>query len=103
TPYLAQLNAVGDTRDLVFTVNAQGHRNLYIARSPDYQPKNLTKWNQDLGLEITSLSVSNDGQWAVFVRGGEHSGNSALQAVNPSSLIKRQQILLYAVNLTSGK
>src|SRR5690554_3444606 len=72
TPYFSQLNSVGDTRDLVFAVNDQGHRNVYIARYPDYKPENLTRWNEDTGLEITSLSVSRDGQWAVFARGGEH-------------------------------
>lgn len=103
TPHFSQLNAVGNTGHLVFAVNDRGHRNVFIARAPDYQPQNLTNWNEDLGLEITSLSVSNDGEWAVLVRGGEHSGNSATKAVNPASLVVRQQILLYTVHLPTGE
>lgn len=103
TPYLSQLHVAGNTGNLVFTVNDQGHRNVYIARYPDYEPQNLTKWNEDVGLEITSLSVSADGQWAVLVRGGEHGGNSATQSINPASLLKRQQILLYTLHLPSGE
>lgn len=103
TPYLSQLHSGGNTGDLVFSVNDRGHRNVYIARYPDYEPQNLTQWDEDLGLEITSLSVSSDGQWATFVRGGEHGGNSATQAVNPASLTERQQILLYTIHLPSGQ
>ena len=103
TPYLSQLSSGGNTRDLVFSVNDRGLRNVYIARYPDYEPQNLTQWHEDVGLEITSLSVSNDGQWATFVRGGEHGGNSATQPVNPASLTKRQQILIYTIHLPSGE
>ncbi len=103
TPYFSQLRAAGETGNLVFAVNEQGHRNVYIARYPGYSPENLTRWNEDLGLEITSLSVSNDGQWAVFVRGGEHGGNRGLHPVNPASLIEPQQISLYTIHLPSGK
>lgn len=66
TPYFSQLRVAGETGNLVFAVNEQGHRNVYIARYPGYAPENLTRWNEDLGLEITSLSVSNDGQWGCF-------------------------------------
>jgi dipeptidyl aminopeptidase/acylaminoacyl peptidase len=101
TPYFSQLNSVGNTKDLVFAVNDQGHRNVYIARYPDYKPENLTKWNEDTGLEITSLSVSRDGQWATFVHGGEH-GAWEIPLANPASFVKPQQILIYTIHLPTG-
>jgi len=51
---------------------------------PSHQKVKVTDFVKDDGQEITSLSISNDGNWVVFVRGGEHGGNWDTESpVNP--------------------
>ena len=49
-------------------------RNVYYAEAPDYQPERLTDFMGDDGQEISSLQFSADGEYLVFVRGGDHGG-----------------------------
>ena len=46
-----------------------------MAEGPGFIPRKLSDFSQDDGQEITSLSISSDGKWVVFVRGGDHGGN----------------------------
>ena len=48
----------------------QGARNVWLARGPEWSSRVLTASPDDDGQEITSLSVTNDGAWVLFVRGG---------------------------------
>lgn len=99
TPYVSSLTVSDSHADVYFLANEQGRRHIYRAASPNYELQRLTHFMEDDGLEITSLKVSPDGNWITFVRGGEHSGNSAVRAVNPASLVERQQILLYVLHV----
>ena len=56
-------------------MNEQGKRNVYVAEGPDFTPKKLTHFTKDDGQEISSLAISEDGKWVVFVRGGDHGAN----------------------------
>src|SRR5690606_24140667 len=88
---------------LAFTVNEQGRRNIYIADGPDYTIKKVTHFDEDGAQEITSLSISNDGNWVVFARGGDHGSNSAAVAVNPASFTSETNIEVYSLSLTDNK
>lgn len=74
-PFPTQLCAAVKGSKIAWALDEQGKRNVYVAEGPDYKPRKLTRFSKDDGQEITSLSVSDDGKWVVFVRGGEHSGN----------------------------
>jgi dipeptidyl aminopeptidase/acylaminoacyl peptidase len=74
-PFPTQLCAAAKGAKIAWALDEQGKRNVYIAEGPDFKPKKLTDFSKDDGQEITSLSISDDGRWVVFVRGGEHGGN----------------------------
>lgn len=104
TPYVSSLTAHPDHSSVFFVVNESGARNVYqVNTALGNEALQLTDFPEDDGLEITSLTVSADGEWISFVRGGEHSGNSAVRAINPASSVSRQQILLYGFHLPSKK
>jgi dipeptidyl aminopeptidase/acylaminoacyl peptidase len=103
TPYLSGLTAASKQSTLLFTANQQGKRNLFMIDGPDQPARQLTQFNEDDGLELTSVSISPDGEWAVFVRGGDHGANSAARPTNAASYISPQKIQLYSVNLGSGE
>ena len=67
-------------------MDEEGRRNVYVAEGPAFTPRKLTDFSEDDGQEITSLSISADGRWVVFVRGGDHGANweSGLP-VNPAA------------------
>ncbi len=102
TPFIYGVTASAKTSDVVFTSVDKGARNVYTAKAPNYGYKKLTAFNEDDGQEITSLTITDDGLWAVFVRGGDHGGNVVARPINPSSSIIEQTIAVYSINLKTG-
>jgi dipeptidyl aminopeptidase/acylaminoacyl peptidase len=74
-PFPTELCSAAKGAKIAWALDEQGKRNVYVAEGPDYKPRKITNFLKDDGQEITSLSISDDGKWVVFVRGGEHSGN----------------------------
>lgn len=89
---------------VAWAINEQGRRNIYVAEGPDYAARKLTAYGRDDGQELTSVTLSADGQWVVFVRGGEHGSNwDDLVPVNPSSLPMPAKLQLLAVPFAGGE
>ncbi len=74
-PFPTELCTAAKGSKIAWALDEQGKRNVYVAEGPAYKPRKLTQFSKDDGQEITSLAISDDGNWVVFVRGGEHSGN----------------------------
>ena len=70
-----ELCAAARGSKIAWALDEQGKRNVYVAEGPVFKPRKLTNYLKDDGQEITSLSISNDGKWVVFVRGGDHGSN----------------------------
>lgn len=89
---------------LVWVFNEEGKRNIYKATSPDYKAEQLTDYTQDDGQEITNVSISKDGKWIVYVRGGEHGSNwSSTVSINPESKIKSPSVQVWSISIYGGK
>ncbi|MHB1224309.1 MAG: S9 family peptidase [Gemmatimonadaceae bacterium] len=85
-PFPAELTTAAGGARLAWTFNEQGQRNVWVAEGPDFAPRRVTDYRADDGQEITSVRLSADGQWVVYVRGGEHGGNwDSRLPVNPAS------------------
>lgn len=102
-PYIGKIEGAANIDRLAFVANEQGRRNIYIADGPDRVIKKVTHFDEDDAQEITSLSISDDGNWIVFVRGGEHGGNSSATAINPASLIENTSIEVFSLSLVDNK
>lgn len=74
-PFPTELTSSAQGSRIAWAFNEQGKRNVYVAQGPDFTPRKLTNYNLDDGQEITSLSISADGKWVVYVRGGDHGSN----------------------------
>jgi dipeptidyl aminopeptidase/acylaminoacyl peptidase len=89
---------------IAWAIDSAGRRNVYVAEAPNYLPRKLTNFNEDDGQEITSLSISADGNWVVFVRGGEHSGNwETGLPVNPTFDLTAYKVQIITVPFDGGK
>jgi dipeptidyl aminopeptidase/acylaminoacyl peptidase len=95
-----------DSADVIGWVsNANGVRNVWIARSPDYKPSQLTQYVDDDGQEITQLTFSPDGSRLVYIRGGDHDANGPAEgnlAPNPASSTDQPATTIWTVPTMGG-
>jgi len=89
---------------IAWTMDEEGRRNIYVAKAPDYQPQRITSFSKDDGQEITSISISGDDQWVVFVRGGDHGANwDSEMPVNPAFDTVPFKVQIASISLTGGQ
>ncbi|MBL7864150.1 MAG: S9 family peptidase [Cyclobacteriaceae bacterium] len=103
-PFPNELTASSEGSRIAWALNEEGKRNVYVAEGPDFKPRKLTNYTLDDGQEITSLSISNDGKWVVFVRGGDHGSNwDGAQAVNPAFTTSPYKVQILSVPFAGGE
>jgi dipeptidyl aminopeptidase/acylaminoacyl peptidase len=88
---------------LAWAMNEQGKRNVYVAGSPDYTARRLTQFMEDDGQEISSLQFSEDGEYLVFVRGGDHGGGNASRPVNTQNMPTMSTVDIWTIELATGQ
>lgn len=103
-PFPTALTASAQGARIAWAIDEQGKRNVYVAEGPDFKPRKLTHYDQDEGQEITSLSLSADGKWVVFARGGDHGSNwdDALP-VNPAFTPQPYKVQLISIPFAGGE
>jgi len=101
TPFPSELVAARRGSRVAWVFDAEGRRNVWVAEGPQFQARQLTRYDRDDGQELSDLSFSADGNWIVFVRGGDK--NRAGEVPNPTSDAggAKQQVL--AVNWATGQ
>ncbi len=84
-PFPNELTAASTGSRIAWAFNESGLRNVYAAEAPDWKARRLTNYDRDDGQELTSILISADGKYVVYVRGGEHSANWQGPPPNPTS------------------
>ena len=74
-PFPNELTAAATGSRLAWAFNEQGRRNIYVAEGPAFSARQLTHYDRDDGQELSSVALSANGQWVVYVRGGDHGSN----------------------------
>ena len=102
-PFPNALTAARDAERLVWAFNERGRRNLWAAEGPAFTARQLTPYAQDDGQELSSVSLSPDGQWVVYIRGGDFGSNfdDALP-VNPVGMPTPDRVLMWAIPFAGG-
>ncbi len=92
---------------IAWVFNAQGRRNIWIASCPaactepsKFVSKQVTRFASDDGQDITELAFSQDGNWIVFVRGGNK--NDEGDVPNPTSDVAGADQAVWVVNSSGG-
>lgn len=102
-PFPVELTAAAQGSRIAWVLNEQGKRNVYVAEGPDFAPRKLTNYDADDGQEITSVTISDDGKWVVFVRGGDHGSNwDGAASVNPSFTPEPYKIQIISIPFAGG-
>ena len=103
-PFPNELTAAATGNRLAWALNERGMRNIYVAEGPAFRARQLTSYRNDDGQELTSVALSPDGRYVVYVRGGEHGSNwDDLLAVNPASLPVAPKPGLWSVPFSGGE
>jgi len=74
-PFPTELTAAATGARVAWAFNEQGRRNIFVADGPSFSARQLTHYDRDDGQELSSVAVSANGQWVVYVRGGDHGSN----------------------------
>jgi dipeptidyl aminopeptidase/acylaminoacyl peptidase len=103
-PFPTGLAASATGARLAWALNEQGLRNVYVAEAPDFAARRVTNYATDDGQELTSIALSPDGRWVVFVRGGDHGSNwDDHVAVNPTHSPTPPNVQVLAVPFAGGE
>ncbi len=88
TAFPSELVAAPAGGRVAWIANEKGVRNVFVAAPPDFQPKQLTTYNQDDGQELSELTWSSDGLALAYVRGESANGHGE----NPNPLSKAEGV-----------
>ncbi|HYW31712.1 MAG TPA: S9 family peptidase, partial [Gemmatimonas sp.] len=78
----------------------RGLRNVYTAAAPSFTPTRVTNFLNDDGIDLTDVSISDDGSTIVFVRGS--APNRFGWVANPSHDPNGADRAIWAVRSTGG-
>jgi dipeptidyl aminopeptidase/acylaminoacyl peptidase len=103
-PFPNELTASASGSRIAWGFNERGARNVWVAEGPDFKARRLTNYENDDGQELTSLSISADGKYVVYVRGGDHGSNfDSSVAVNPAIAPTQMKVQIWSAPFTGGE
>jgi dipeptidyl aminopeptidase/acylaminoacyl peptidase len=92
---------IGDK--IAWAMDEKGLRNIYVAEGPEFKARKLTNFTEDDGQEITSISITNNGRWVVFARGGDHGSNfDGEKPVNPLGKTNPSAVQVWQIPFQGG-
>jgi dipeptidyl aminopeptidase/acylaminoacyl peptidase len=99
-PFASDLVAAPRGGSIAWIVIQRGARNVWVASAPTWQARQLTRYGNDDGQEIESLTFTPDGRSVVYVRGG--SGNGAGERPNPALIAGGVDQAIWISSLEQG-
>ena len=103
-PFPGELTVANSGSRIAWTLNERGLRNIGVAEGPTFTARRLTNYTADDGQELTSVSISNDGKYVVYVRGGDHSSNwDDGLPVNPTGSPSGYKVQVWSVPFDGGE
>ena len=102
-PFPTELTSSPAGSKIAWAFNEQGKRNIYVAEAPDFAPRKITEYTKDDGQELTSLMISKDGKWVIFVRGGDHGGSNSSMPVNAAFDPVAAKVQIMSIPFEGGK
>jgi Tol biopolymer transport system component len=103
-PFPNELTASASGSRIAWAFNERGARNVWVAEGPEFKARRLTNYETDDGQELTSLSISADGKYVVYVRGGDHGSNfDSSVGVNPAVMATQMKVQIWSVPFAGGE
>jgi len=102
-PFPRDMTSSATGSKIAYSVEEQGRRNIYVASGPEFTLRKLTNYTKDDGQELTSITITKDGKYVIYVKGGEHSGNyDRSRVVNPENDPITPKIQVWSIPFAGG-
>jgi dipeptidyl aminopeptidase/acylaminoacyl peptidase len=85
---------------IAWICNDRGARNVWTAEAPKFEPRQLTKFTGDDGVDLGELTISGDGAWIAFTRGGDLEVGG--ENPNPASAAQTPPQEVWSIALRDG-
>ncbi|MGD8895148.1 MAG: prolyl oligopeptidase family serine peptidase [Acidobacteriota bacterium] len=103
-PFPTGLTAAATGSRIACALDERGLRNIWVAEAPEWKARRLTHYEADDGQELSSLALSADGQYVVYVRGGDHGSNwDDSLPVNPAEAATPVTVQVWSVPFAGGE
>lgn len=103
-PFPNELTTSATGSRIAWALNERGARNVWVAEGPDFKARRLTNYQTDDGQELTSLALSADGKYVVYVRGGDHGSNfDSAVGVNPGLAATQMRVQIWSAPYAGGE
>ncbi|HEY8313732.1 MAG TPA: prolyl oligopeptidase family serine peptidase [Candidatus Baltobacteraceae bacterium] len=93
-PFPITLTASPDGRAIVYAVDRQGLRSIWVARAPQYIAREVVAARQDDGIDFNSVMLDRNATHVVYVRGGSS---------DPDASTRRPRQDVWSVGTSGGK
>jgi len=100
-PFPGSMTADLEAERIAWVFNDQGLRNIYVARSPMFEPIKVTNYNLDDGQALSDIRFQPQGDFIFYVRGGALNNKGVHP--NPTSNIHGAEQAVWGLDLKTGK
>ena len=103
-PFPTSLTTAATGSKIAWAIDKEGKRNIYVSEGPNFKTRQLTNNDTDDGQEISSLSISADGKWVVFIKGGDHGSNwNDAAPVNANAAPQPPKVQIHSISFDGRK
>src|SRR5882724_931851 len=100
SPFPSNLVAASHSGRVAWVFDAKGVRNLWVADAPNFAARQITHYDGDEGLPLSSPRLTADGRTLVYVRGSEANENGRIADPTSGVWARKQQV--WAVDVDAG-
>src|SRR5437588_5886252 len=100
-PFPYGLTSAAHAPRVAWVFDNKGERNIWVADSPEFVPRQVTHHKGDDGQPIASVRLTPDGKTVVYARGSE--SNKQGTSANPQSLTKIPKQQAWAADVNGGQ
>ena len=100
-PFPYGLTSASHAPRVAWACDNKGERNVWVAGTPDFVPRQVTHYKGDDEQAIASVRLTPDGKTIVYARGSET--NKEGTSANPTSQTKMPKQQAWAVNVSGGE
>jgi dipeptidyl aminopeptidase/acylaminoacyl peptidase len=86
---------------IAWLVNERGRRDVWVAEAPRWEPRRVTRYDEDDGRDLSALRFLPDGRRLIYIRG--HGTNMDGEVANPTSDIAGASRDLWLVDVRGGE
>ncbi|MGA7288934.1 MAG: hypothetical protein WBX02_12615, partial [Terriglobales bacterium] len=101
SPFPTNLVAAEHAGRIAWVFAYKGARNVWVADAPNFEARQVTHYEGDIGMPIAALKLTPDGKTVVYARGTEVNG--AGETADPTSNVEKRTQQVWAADVDSGQ